>query len=286
MTVFLHVTTAKLRFLLDLGFILEKANTVYELGRYVGQGVVCILYVSGKLLLQGKVVDVAKVTLLLEKKGFTKADSSNKASLNQSESSRYDSNFDPAKESGWVIGSDETLKGDTFGGIVVAAVKADATLRLKLLELGVDDSKKLSDEEMIPLAQKIRALVSCEVRSLLPEEYNTHSNQTLLLNMLHKECALALGEGTHIVDKFPGCVVGNIIEEKADSRYVEVAAASIIARVAGLEQLRFLSGRTGFVVPKGSTHVREALEMVKRKGLDPTLLVKMNFRNVKDVFDR
>ena len=50
-------------------------------------------------------------------------------------------------ETGWIIGTDESLKGDTFGGLVVAAVKADSGLRRKLVELGVADSKELSDTE-------------------------------------------------------------------------------------------------------------------------------------------
>ncbi len=269
MVVFIHVDTKSLAFLRMHGFVSQPLKTGHEITRLEGMGVSCVLYASGKLLIQGKQDAVAKVSTLFLKQGFTQD-----APV-----------FELEKETGWVIGSDETLKGDTFGGIVVAAVKADAAARTKLLEMGVNDSKKLRDEEMVPLARKIKEVAACEVRSILPEEYNAHTNQTLLLNRLHKECAVALGSGTHIVDKFPGCLVGDVIEEKADSRYLEVAAASIIARVAGLEQLRFISGRAGFIVPKGSTHVHEALEMVRKKGLDPTTLVKMNFRNVKDVFE-
>ncbi|MEK6846268.1 MAG: hypothetical protein AABY26_05890, partial [Nanoarchaeota archaeon] len=188
------------------------------------------------------------------------------------------------KESGWVIGSDESLKGDTFGGIVIAAVKADEKLREKLIELGVADSKTLSDKEVVRIAVEIRKVAPCEIKSIFPEEYNQHNDKiTLLLNHLHKECAEYLKPGKHIVDKYPGCFVGDVQEEKAESKYVEVAAASILARDAALKQLSSLSMEAGFTLPKGSTHVKLALLELKQRKLEPRKFVKMNFWNVKEI---
>ena len=187
------------------------------------------------------------------------------------------------KEAGWIIGSDECLKGDTFGGLIVAAVKADMELRQRLIELGVRDSKRLSDVEIIPLAEKIRTLAPCAIKSLLPEEYNAKSGTvTFLLNKLHQELGDYLAPGKHIVDKYPGCAVGNLMVEKGESKYVEVAAASILARDAGLKQLQYLSGQAGFALPKGSTHVQLALLELKERGLDFRKFVKVDFGNVVD----
>jgi len=183
-----------------------------------------------------------------------------------------------------IIGSDEVLKGDTFGGLVVAAVKADNEIRKKLIELGVADSKTLSDKEIIPLARKIKIIAPCEVRSLFPEEYNHYQSITYLLNKLHQECATYLAPGKHIVDKYPGCAIGDIQEEKAESKYVEVAAASILAREAALEQFNALSKLAGFTLPKGSTHVKEALQQIKNHNLEPKKFVKTNFKNVQEFF--
>ena len=72
------------------------------------------------------------------------------------------------------------------------------------------------------MAEKIKRLVPCEVRSVLADEYNREKNVTTLLNRLHQECANYLLPGKHIVDKFPGCSVGDVQEEKAESKYVEV----------------------------------------------------------------
>jgi len=183
------------------------------------------------------------------------------------------------KLSGTVVGSDEALKGDTFGGLVVASVKLNDKTRESLMLLGVQDSKKISDEKIHDYAKEIMRIADYCVKELMPEEYNKFK-LTPLLNRLHAECG-KLGR-VHIVDEYPGCNVGRH-ETKAESKYVEVAAASIIARSVGLKQLGRLSKKLGYEVPKGSTHVKEALEFLKKSGKDPKKFVKMHFKNVQKV---
>lgn len=263
MAVFENVKKKKLQ---ELGFTEEKVKTIHEELRLKDNEATLILYSSGKLLLQGKKSSVEKTAEKLKKAGVGR--------LSKQEHFR--------KETGWMIGSDETLKGDTFGGLVVAAVKADASLRKKLVELGVADSKSLADKEIIIIAEKIKKIVPCEIRSILPEEYNKDGSVTEMLNRMHQESAGYLAPGKHVVDKYPGCNVGDVQEEKAESKYVEVAAASILARAAALRQLDHLSIEAGFKIPKGSTHVRWALQESKEKGLPLKKFVKINFGNVKE----
>ena len=154
------------------GFCKLEPKTMYEEFRCSKDGVTLILYSSGKLLLQGQVENVEKVAAELRKLKIGKEV--------EKESFR--------KESGWMIGSDEALKGDTFGGLVVAAVKANDKIREQLIELGVADSKKLTDKEIIPMAEEIKKIAPCEIKSLMPEEYNHVGKVTLLLNNLHHEC--------------------------------------------------------------------------------------------------
>ena len=186
MVVFEDVKKEELEKLSKLGFQNEEVKTIYEELRLKKDGVTMILYNSGKLLLQGKAEGVEKIVKLLNKKNIGKRDE--------------EDHF--RKESGWVIGTDESLKGDTFGGLVVAGVKADNELRIKLQELGAADSKKLADKEIITLADKIRRIVPCEIKSILPEEYNKSNDVTALLNKMHKECADFLSPGKHVVDKY------------------------------------------------------------------------------------
>ncbi len=267
MTIFLNVKKEDLQKLIKKGFQEEEIRTIYEEMRLRKKEVVLILYTSGKLLLQGNSDGVKDVARQVEKAGIGQRVPS--------------SSF--RNERGVIIGSDESLKGDTFGGMVVAAVKADETTREKLIELGVADSKTLSDKEILALVDKIKKLAVCEVRSILPEEYNSRDGTiTLLLNKLHREVARDLFPGKHVVDKYPGCAAGDIMEEKADSKYVEVAAASILARAAALDQLNYLSSLAGFTLPLGSTHVKLALMELKERGLEFRKFVKMDFGNVRD----
>ena len=268
MVVFANVKKEDAEKFKKLGFTPLAPKTIYEVIRYEKNGVTAILYESEKLLLQGKAEAVDKITDLLSQRGIGTFDEKKEIKFR--------------KETGWMIGSDESLKGDTFGGIVVAAVKADKGLREKLQELGVADSKKLSDKEIMTMADKIRKIVPCEIKSILPEEYNKSGKVTEMLNKFHQDCADYLRPGKHVVDKYPGCNVGEVREVKAESKYLEVAAASVLAREAALKQLNFLSMQAGFAVPKGSSHVKLALQELKDRGLDFKKFVKVDFKNVRE----
>ncbi len=265
MPVFEKVNAKQVLPLVKLGFVKQEPKTMYETLRLKSDEATIILYASKKLLVQTKKEHIPKIAQLLDGYGIT----------HMKKSAHF------RKESGWVIGSDESLKGDTFGGIVVAAVRANDEIREQLEELGVNDSKKLSDEEIVSQAKVIKKIAQCSIRNFFPSEYNKHKGSiTSLLDHLHLGCAKDLQSGTHVVDKYPGCSVGDIQETKAESKYVEVAAASILARAGALQQMDTLSKQAGFDIPKGSTHVKDALEMLKEKKLDPKSFVKLHFRNV------
>jgi len=196
-----------------------------------------------------------------------------------------------------VIGSDESLKGDSFGGIVVAAVFADENIRKKLIKLKVCDSKLLSDDAIRRMAPLIMECAPHHVENIYPSDYNKFE-VTPLLNRLHKVCFekifsrlkddLAKKNAKHIVDKFPGCKVGDVITEKAESKYIEVAAASIVARFFAVLQIEELSRKAGFLLPFGSAHVENALKKLKEKSdngeIEPKEFVKINFSNVRECF--
>ncbi len=266
MVVFTKVKEEDLTKLKKLRFAPAAPRTAYEVIRYEKNGVHAVYYTSGKLFLQGKKEKVDRIADELRKVGI--GDEVKKISFR--------------RQSGWMVGSDESLKGDSFGGIVVAAVRADDEIRGKLKDLGVADSKALRDTEVLRLAQEVRDVAECAVYSLLPEEYNREAKVTLLLNKMHKKVANQVGAGRHIVDEYPGCTVGEIVETKAEQKYIEVAAASILARAAGLKQFDYLSMEAGFKIPKGSTHVKLALHELKERGLEFRKFAKLNFKNVQE----
>lgn len=55
------------------------------------------------------------------------------------------------------IGLDESGKGDYFGPLVVAAVCLTPVLATSLRDLGVRDSKKVSDSKVMKLDSEIRS---------------------------------------------------------------------------------------------------------------------------------
>lgn len=263
MVVFKDVKKEDLSILMQNRLYLDKTKSKHEVARYLG---FCsaVLFKSGKLLLQGNIDNVNKIKEILVKEGLK---------LDETEF---------FKESGVVVGTDECLKGDSFGGIVVAGVKANDSERTYLKLIGVTDSKKLNDSDVKHLAGLIKKKVNYSIKEVMPEEYNKHK-MTDLLNVLHEQAMIELEPYDYaITDKYPGARLSSKLETKAEVKYVEVAAASILARDAGLAQLEKLSKDLGFNVPKGSTHVKEAILTLKKSKKDYSRYVKLNFKNVKD----
>ncbi len=229
-----------------------------------------VLYKTGKLLLQGNADAIARTEKILKYLGITSE-------------SRF---------SGPAIGTDESLKGDTFGGIVVCGFFADDQIRNDLNALGVRDSKTLNNAEITELAKKIitKYPKHYHVEDIFPKDYNKYilkKNTTGLLNELHGKCYRKLAgrkEVIHIIDKYPGCNIGDIVETKAESKYLEVAAASVIARYFALKQIHTLEQRAGLFIPLGSSKVESALIQLRKKSLSPENFVKLNFKNVKKMF--
>ncbi len=170
------------------------------------------------------------------------------------------------------IGLDESGKGDYFGPLVIAGVYVDEQSELRLNALGVRDSKLLTDNRILAMAEEIKALCPHFVVPVEPKRYNELYNKVqnlnrllgwghawTLENMLEKvSCNLA------IVDQFGDeSYVRNVLGEKGRQitllqqihaeEDVAVAAASILARARFVQQLEQLSKRVGITLPKGAS---------------------------------
>ncbi len=277
--VYLNVKIEDLDYLKSHGYIPIETTNKYELLRLKSPDAVLILYSSGKLVVQTSKDNEFTIDRILSK--FVKL---------QRESFPHKNQF-ALKQN--VIGSDESLKGDTFGGLVVCAFYCKEEDVSLLADLGVKDSKKLFDDQIITIATalKYNFKENFAIKELLPEEYNdllSIDTQTVVLNNMHNLVGSMLkmkfGPITHVVDQYPGCKAGNIQDEKAESKYLAVAAASILARAKAVEQINYLSKKSKISLPLGSTHVKEALEELKEKGLNPKEFCKLDFKNVQNIF--
>ncbi len=82
------------------------------------------------------------------------------------------------------IGLDESGKGDYFGPLVIGAVYVDQQTEDKLISMGVQDSKLLTDNRMQAMSQEIKALCPNFVVPIEPKRYNELYNKVQNLNRL------------------------------------------------------------------------------------------------------
>lgn len=205
------------------------------------------------------------------------------------------------------IGIDEAGKGDYFGYLVVAGVLVDDEKAAKLKEIGVKDSKMLSDFAVAKLAVQVKLICKHDIVRISPEKYNSLYMKFKSLNKL-----LAWGHARAIENLLSKNQVDFVVTDKfADQSFLEktlfergkkakiiqkiraesdpaVAAASILARAEFLRTLKKLSLEVGHVLPKGATHVEETAKyLVQSRGeqiLDS--VAKRHFKTTKRVLGK
>ncbi len=181
------------------------------------------------------------------------------------------------------VGTDEAGKGEYFGPLVVAGVRVLGAEQSRMLQgLGVRDSKTVANVRATRLAAEILGAVGAEnVRelTLLPREYEERRRESgsiqKLLGELHGEILRglkdeievavvdSLGSGSGLERHAPPGLRVEMRPRAEDD--VAVAAASVVARARYLEEMDRLSELVGFGLPRGSTHVREAVSRVYRE---------------------
>lgn len=198
------------------------------------------------------------------------------------------------------IGTDESGKGDYFGPLVIAGVFVPEEQEAVLRELGVKDSKRLSDRRVQELAGVIKQGYKHSIVAIGPERYNE-----LYLKLMNLNRLLAWGHSRvieNILEKVP-CSTA-VTDQFGDSRLVlnalmkrgkrielvqkpraeedpAVAAASILARAEFLKRLHLLSREVGLDLPKGSSPLAEeaGVKLVKLQGVEVLdKVVKKHFK--------
>ena len=206
------------------------------------------------------------------------------------------------------IGSDEVGTGDFFGPICVCAAYVSKKDIAYLKNLGVDDSKKLSDERIREIGKELINRISYSQVSLNNEKYNELVEQSMNMNemksKLHNQVLLNLKKKypkvkNFFIDEFTSKehyfeylsdideVVSDLnFKTKGESYFPCVAAGSIIARYSFLQKMDLMSKKYGMEFPFGSsTKVDKfAEQFVKKFGKAELLKVcKSNFVNYKNL---
>lgn len=211
------------------------------------------------------------------------------------------------------IGTDESGKGDYFGPLVVAGVFVTPQTSEALVQLGVMDSKKLTDSLMMQMAPKIEAIVGKAAISVIemgPDAYNRlydqfkasgknlnhllawgHAKALETLLEANPECLHAIADqfgSEHYIKnqlKTRGREITLYQTPKAEAN-IGVAAASILARCRFVAKLQRLGQQVGVNLPPGASQavVAAAKRLASEKGPEALRQVaKLHFKTTQTV---
>lgn len=203
------------------------------------------------------------------------------------------------------IGTDESGKGDYFGPLVIAGFFLPEGQEAVLAEMGVRDSKRMTDNRVRETAAVLRRGYPHAVVAIGPEKYNQLYAKMKNLNRLlawgHARVIENVLEhvpaGRAVTDQFgDASLVRNALMAKGRTIELEqrtgaeedpaVAAASILARDEFLRRLKALSEEAGMDLPKGASSAVEeaAVRLVRLHGPDSLeRYAKTHFRTTRRV---
>ena len=201
------------------------------------------------------------------------------------------------------VGSDEVGTGDYYGPIVVTASYVNKDDIPFLTELGVKDSKKLSDEQILKIVPKIIKKIKYKTIMLSNKEYNEKYGKDMNMNkikaVLHNKVLTEMVKDNEydyiVVDQFepessyynhlsevPNPLKGITFITKAEDKCLSVACSSLISRYIFIKEIDKLGDRYGIFLPKGANYYVEdvGIKLVEKYGLNILKEVaKLNFSN-------
>lgn len=263
-------------------------DVAYSLFAFKGEKVNVVGYQSGKLVVSGKKTEEFVQNVL-------------EAEITGDPRLGYDEVHHPE----WFelhAGCDESGKGDLFGPLVTACVIADGDMVRQWLQLGVADSKKLTDSSILKLDKEIRKTKGVVIKTAfarMPKYnelyYKFDKNLNKLLAWYHSKSLIqALDERPApwgLLDQFTKQkLVDAYIKDRKDFRLISrtkaesdpvVAAASIVARAVYVREMKRLSVEVGETLVKGASGkvLAQAKKIVSDKGADALkVFAKMHFK--------
>lgn len=257
---------------------------------------VVTMYESGKIMFQGTTADVDS-SMWLEMDGQNKQQN---LEIQEKEKKYYNCSS---------IGSDEVGTGDYYGPIVVTAsfVKKDDIPYLE--ELGIKDSKKLTDEKILEIAPKVAKKISYKSIILTNKEYNekhaSDNNMNKIKSIMHNKVLYQMVQTTKepydyiIVDEFAKenryydyikesteIQKGITFMTKAEDKNLAVACSSVISRYIFLKEFDKLADSLHIPLPKGAGPQVDTIgeEIVEKYGKEKlNEVAKLNFANTKRI---
>lgn len=204
------------------------------------------------------------------------------------------------------VGSDEVGTGDYFGPIVVTAAFVSKKDISMLEELGVRDSKKLTDDKILSIVPKFINVIPHETIIFDNISYNNcNNNMNKIKAILHNNVILKLLKNNDlmydkvVVDQFvnPRIYFVYLKEEdnvykkltfttKAEDKCLSVACASLISRYIFLKEMDLLSKKLNIILPKGAGMQVDKVgkEILNKYGENKLKeIAKYNFKNTNKI---
>ena len=243
-------------------------------------------YTSGKTVFQGKDANIYAAAFMNEPEVLT--------------TTPFTSQYPQA-------GSDEVGTGDYFGPVCVCAsyvTKDDVDF---LVKLGVRDSKKLTDADMLKIGPLLMERIPHSLLIVTPQKYNQvheENNLNAIKAKLHNQAYINLAKKIElpsfkIVDQFTPetsyyrylkndtqIIRGIHFETKAEDKYLSVAVGSIISRYGFLKTWEEMEQKYNMTFPKGSGDKVDvvAQEFVERYGFNRLgEVAKLHFKNTEKI---
>lgn len=271
---------------------------------------VVTLYESGKAVFQGNDADIASEYWI-----ETEKINSGTAIVTNSETKKKETITTEKKSENNIyhninsVGSDEVGTGDYFGPIVVTScyvTKEDVSF---LDELGVMDSKKITDDKILKIAPIIAKRIKYKSIILNNSDYNKFHNNNFNMNkikaILHNKVLYQMIKEEN--PKYDYIIVDEFAKEhryyeyikesteiqrnitfmtKAEDKCLSVACASIISRYLFLKEFDKISDSLHIPLPKGANQEVDkiGMEIVEKYGKEKlSEVAKLNFMNTNRI---
>ena len=269
---------------------------------------VVTLYESGKAVFQGVSADISARMWIEREKHLNPLKQIETTNSDKKEKKdKKDIYVDPKIYNSSAIGSDEVGTGDYFGPIVVTAAYVDKENIPFLEELGVKDSKKLTDDKILEIVPIIIKKIPYETLVFSNKEYNINYSSEINMNkikaILHNKVLYKLSAKYNydyiIVDEFAKSyvyysylkdspyVVRNItFFTKGEDKHSSVACASLISRYIFIKEFDKLGESVDEFLPKGASDKVDEIgvKIVKKYGFDKLKdIAKLNFKNTNKI---
>lgn len=297
---------------------IKSKNTVNERLEYTYLDTVITLYKTGTIMIQGKnvikLVDNLKLPYIEFEKEKVETKQTKTKAIKKDKKTIIPNEY---------FGCDEVGVGDYFGGIVCACVYTNPQITKRLIALGVEDSKNIKDDKQIAeLAKQIMNTTIFNVAEFTPAQYNDYyksypnankikaiCHNTNIMQMQIEHIEQTNKHLTVVMDQFcpPQTYVNHleslghgytslvqgvdIFETKAETKYIAVAAASILARhffiqeIKSLEKIIYDKTKQKIKIPLGASNKSEIKKVIDliTKNFGKTNLryfIKTNFKGI------